>query len=127
MCLRVDKTFKIREEVREFFNKPLIAKKEIKVHKVLCFENNKYYSPYRGMKYQKGFHYTNNKFTKDIFFCIDRWYLNINAGLHSFVFGKIPPQYSSTSYKVVEMYIPKGAKYFLGTNNEIVSDNLIWY
>lgn len=80
MCLYVDKIFHTKKEAIEFYNKPLIAKEEIKVYKLLCLENGKYYSPHRSYRYYKGFQYTESKFSKR-FNCFNE--LCISKGLHA--------------------------------------------
>jgi len=125
MCLKVDKKFKTRKEARNF--KPLIAKKEIKVYKILDTENT---SPYFTFTYDKGYQYSSNfsKYIEENY----GWKIKINKGLHSFIDYKNAKERKycflyPESFKIITMYIPKGSKYYLGDDGDIVSDNLIWY
>ena len=124
MCLTI-KGFRTRKEAREF--QPFIAKKDIKVYKVLNVFDC---SPYRNFKYEKGYHYS-TKFTKYFSRWVN-WVIRINSGLHAYrSFTKAEENrsnnYYPSDYKVVTMYIPAGSKYYKGINGDIVSDNLIWY
>lgn len=128
MCLTVDKEFKTRKEAREFKNKPLIAKKDIRVYKVLNTNCNT--SMVRGMKYYKGFHHTELKpFNSKIYkvYWPDYWYIDINSGLHSYTNIKRANLMKCSGEKVVVMYIPKGSLFFKGDNEDYVSDQLVWY
>lgn len=127
MCLTI-RGFKTRKEAREF--KPLIAKEDIKVYKNLRHNG---YSPYQTFKYEKGFHYSVEKFGKTVDWSYDHpsypsvknWYLQIDKGLHSYT--SLAKAKESFDCKTVVMYVPKGAKYYINDNREIVSNNLIWY
>lgn len=137
MCLIVNKMFASSEEARNYFNKPLIAKKDIKVYKILeNLNKNKTtgYSPFKYMKYKKGFQYTESHFNMNIEeYYTSLYELCINQGLHAYIKKNSEglkchlSQFSYSSPEIIEMYIPKGSKYFLGKDGEIVSDNLIWY
>lgn len=80
--------------------------------------------------YEQGFQYTENKFTNQFIDFGNRCELLIEQGLHAFIntntiyFKQIE---HITLSKAVEMYIPKGAKYFLGKDGDIVTNKLIWY
>ena len=49
--------------------------------------------------------------------------VEVHHGLHA----KIKNSKLWDSCKVVIMYIPKGAKYYLGVNGDIVSNQMVWY
>ena len=121
MCLQVDKRFKTRQEARNY--KPLIAKKDIKVYKYLDFEDDVYISLFMGFKYEKGYHYSAN-ISRNIFKRrhLNVWTIECNRGLHAYT-NKMNKAY----FEEIIMYIPKGSEYYLGTNGDIVSNNLIWY
>jgi len=124
MCLTVEKTFKTRQEARDF--KPLIAKKDIKVYKYLYVNlKGKYVSPYLNFEYEKGYHYT-AKISKRVFkyYSHLNWSLKFYRGLHAFL---NPVAYMRRGYIEIVMYVPKGSQYYIGTDSDIVSDNLIWY
>lgn len=77
MCLTIYKDFKSLNEAKKFKRKPLIAKKDIRVYKVLTINN---VSPYFYMKYEKGFHYIEKQpFIGEIY---SHW-IEIKTGLHS--------------------------------------------
>lgn len=121
MCLQVDKRFKTRQEARDY--KPLIAKKDIKVYKYLVFEDDSYISPFQGFKYEKGYHYSAN-IGKSVFKRrhLNVWTIECNRGLHAYTHEMNKPY-----FKQIIMYIPKGSEYYKGINEDIVSNNLIWY
>lgn len=106
----------------EYYNKkprPFVAKKPIKVYKVL----DGMYSPYRRFRWQRGYNYYEDQ---PLIVGVDYRLFIIGKGLHAYqsrddAHGSFA--YSSTS-RIVEMIIPKGAKYFLGDNGDIVSDKL---
>ena len=125
MCLTINKTFKTRKEAREFTKNPKIAEKDIRVYKVLTQDN---YSPHFPMKYEKGFHYKEEKFSFEICRWYDIWGVSINKGLHSAKNIRKANFRVNCGYgdKIVIMYIPKGAKYF-ESNGEYVSTELVWY
>jgi len=125
MCLYVKTTFKTRQEARDF--QPLVAKKNIEVWKILMNEGK---SPYRHFKWEPGFHYyqDNGKLPKNINGC---WNIQIHAGLHAFVDEVTARKRRREMFyyhnkHIVKMTIPKGAKYFLGTNGDIVSTEMIY-
>jgi hypothetical protein len=132
MCLSINGAFSSREVARQFASKPLIAKRNMRVLKVLKPNSG---SAYRKFKYEKGFHYYQDG--KPFSFRIERinsyWKVNIFKGLHACLTrDKVatitgPDLFTNPSYLVVRMIIPKGSKYFTNKDGEIVSDNLIWY
>ena len=119
MCLTINKHYH-----KQPF-KAKIAKEDIKIYKVLDTKLKKLKSPYKNFKWK-----LNEVFTSDLIF--DEFYYSyeINEGLHSF--SKINKNTKDYFYllkwdscKLFEGYIPKGSNYFIGKNNEIVSDQLI--
>lgn len=121
MCLQIQKSFRTKKEAKEFMLKPLIAKKDIEVFKVLNKDNT---SIYKDFQYTKGFEYTNDKFTIDYIRFLDR--LNIHSGIHSCKTKSATQIHKQDHHKVVKMIVPKGAEYF-ENDDEIVSNRLIWY
>jgi len=125
MCLIIEKSFYSMKELHEFASKPLIAKKDIKVYKVLGTNN---ISPYRKMLYEKNFEYTEHQpFT---YYCSDELgahALYLRQGLYSFTRKSTAKNSLRFDRKIVEMIIPKGAQYFKGVGSTIVSNKLIWY
>lgn len=132
MCLTVDKKFKTRKEAREFHNKPLKAEKDIKVYKILNKFTNK--SKFQQMEYKKGYIYQElTPFIEDVFtdiffqYGIRYYALAINTGLHSYKTKEKAKMVKGKYDKIVIMYIPKDSLYFIGKDNEIVSNKLVWY
>lgn len=121
MCFT--KTFKTKKEALDFFNNPKIAQEDIPVYKELDRHNC---SPCFNFLYEKGFHYTENSISKNIYKGIDCYFLDIDKGLHSF---KTKKRFFSYLWegKWVKFYIPKRTKYWENDNNEIVSTDLVWY
>jgi hypothetical protein len=131
MCLTIKKRF---SSLRKMIKKEQkIAIKDIIVFKVLekrrwknqYGEDTKYISPYRSYVYHLGYHYYQtgpNKFS--IWWNSFSGYYDINQGLHAWVSLKKAEEekYDCTIIKCV---IPKGSTYFLGANNDVVTDNLI--
>jgi len=128
MCLTT-LAYPTNKEALHAKNNPLIANKDIKVYKVLTKRNQ---SPFMYFEFEKGQHYyqTGRAFNIRM---KKRWSnyieLEISRGLHACLTKR--RALSMTQFnnrKIVIMYIPKGAKYFISEyGNEIVSDQLIWY
>ncbi len=134
MCLKIDKQFLSKKEALEYFNEPLIAKKEFEVYKILEIYENKYLSIHYGFEYKQGTQYSESKFIKTIkpYPYANKYYIEISKGLHSYTEEKInqlkkTALYNYANLEIVKMWIPKGAKYFIGENGDIVSNELIWY
>ncbi len=133
MCLIVNKNFKTKTEAKKY--KHLIAKEDIKVYKILeaCGnDRTKGYAPYYNFLYEKGFQYTEDKFEIDYNLnSNNEYFITVEQGLHALATNKKKYIRMFLECRLngmcVEMIIPKGSKYYLGTNNDIVTDNLIWY
>lgn len=111
------------KEAKKLKKKPLIAKEDIIVYKVLTWN---YKSPYYKFQYRKGYHYSENLNVTLITFSSGA-YLSVNDGLHAFL-CKESSKWTSPSFKSVKMVVPKGAKYYISASEtKIVSDQLIWY
>ena len=54
-------------------------------------------------------------------------YTEINDGLHAYQDLYKADEICYDGRKIVEMWIPKGAKYYLGVNGDIVSNQMVWY
>ena len=95
--------------------KVLIADKEIPVYKVL---NINYNSPYLNMSYR------NKNVTKKS--KILRCRTCVKNGLHSCLTIRAAKSIAVGNKMciIVKMYIPKGAKYYLGMYNEVASNQL---
>src|SRR5674476_1102028 len=85
MCLHIKQTFKNKKEAINFSKKPLIAKEDIRVYKALAFTIllNQRVSPIKRFPFNKGFHYTNGKFSFDFFRGYGFTSLSILRGFHS--------------------------------------------
>ena len=117
-----------------YMNHPLVADVDLMVYKVLTLDN---YSPYKDMKYKygknvaEGYGYTYPKIcTLD-----GQATYEIEGGyLHAFLEWKdaialtyqLKRTYDKRCFKVVEMYIPKGSKYWLGNYGDVCCDTLLW-
>lgn len=134
MCLTINKIFKTKKQAKEYSSKPLIAKKDIIVYKVLRKNNT---SRYKRFKFKKGYQYTNDKFGFSYYDyykyydsykpIIKLWKLSIEEGLHSCIDKNSTNQHNHGDSKIIKMIIPKGSEYFLGKRGDIVSNKLIWY
>lgn len=51
-------------------------------------------------------------------------YWDVHAGYHAYVSRKIARIENFTNDKVVKFYIPKGAKYYLSNDGQIVSNKI---
>lgn len=134
MCLNSKKRFKTSKEAGEY--KGEIAKKDIVVYKVLdratetCGQ-----APYQSdFYYEKGMHYTESELKIVVQKGLNDYCLQIHQGLHAFVSKNnhgineyMAMHKKHCGSKAIEMIIPKGSIYYLGTNNDIVTNNLIWY
>lgn len=130
MCLTLSKKFRSKKAAELAFSNPLIATEDIVVFKKLSKRKRKagivFSAPYQNFLYEKGTHYYQEgyDFTSRITKSGRSYELQIYEGLHAkttaaatrFTNGNI----------TIEMIVPKGSKYFLGINNDIVSNNLIW-
>ena len=128
--------------------KPMVAKEDIKVYKVLLAVFNKkdnsiikYITPFYGMEFKRGVNIpeSNESFND----CEDEknggWLHSFSDEYTAFSFHKQPSIIERTNafnclfdderhYKpvVFEMTIPIGAKYFVGIHNDICSDKIVW-
>jgi hypothetical protein len=110
-----------------------IAKKDIKVYKILSLENR---TPYQNFLIEKNTHYyqTDKKFSISIE-TFRNWRellpntkLEVDEGLHAYLKHPKNSWYYGNRNKVVKAIIPKGSLYLINNGNtEIVSDNLIFY
>lgn len=113
-------TKKFRTKALAKGHKPITARKEFAVYKVINKDNT---SKHQWFKYKEGTHYTEDKLGISM---RDDYTLEINKGLHSFKTEKYAHSQCWGDRKVVEMYIPKGAKYY-SNQGYIVSNQLILY
>jgi len=135
MCLYKTKSNKKRTySTEEILNMFKTAKRTKKVYKCFVLKHLKrdkisLRSPYIDCKY-----YLGQKYTSELSFGADaKWRdrLIVNQGIHAYVSkdGKMPALYAWSSFGtkiiVIPCFIPIGAKYLIGDNNEIVTDTLI--
>lgn len=109
-------------------NIPMIAKKDIKVYKILYKINKKFLTPYKFFRMEEGYHYiqTGKKFK--VFLNWGMYLYRIEKGLHAYTTLKEARRNLFEYSVIVEMIVPKGSEYFIDKiNKEICSDNLIWY
>jgi hypothetical protein len=121
--------FRLRIKDKKILEKPLVAKEDIIVYKVLqthIFNGNKYFSPYRKYPYKRGEHYYQDTKRKKqpfrIFYDGHNHRMHIYVGLHAFLSEKKAKKFG---YFVFKMIVPKGAKYYKN-RTEIVSTDLIF-
>ena len=134
MCLTVNMDFHDGQEIL----KPLTAPYDIMVWKILCKNPflNEYYTPYMCLYVGNGM--GTRKITSDIipegrlplYSQQDRIVVEVKKGVHSFVINdgyyflstlKNLENSRPTSFPAI---IPEGAKFFIGTNDDIVSNEL---
>lgn len=135
MCLNTKKRFDTFKEAQAY--KGEIATKDIVVYKVLDRASKTYgQAPYQSdFYYEKGIQYTESKLKIEVKRSFnDEYCLQIHQGLHAFVYKtcKGIKEYmylhkQDCKSKAIKMTIPKGSIYYLGTNGDIVTNNLIWY
>ena len=117
-----------------YMEHPDVADVDLMVYKVLTLDN---YSPYKDMKYKYGNNVAEGSgYTRPKFFSFDEggWAYEIEGGyLHAFLEERdaldLIQQLKKTyggCFKVVEMYVPKGGKYWIGFNGDVCSDVLLW-
>lgn len=125
--------------------KPKIATKDIEAHKILLFKHGKYYAPFnRLFEYMKGVNHPQNCVLTQFDNYYSRYderndnYVIDEGYLHAFTINNPHFRYyaddlqkrlmSDDGYVVIaKMTIPKGAKYYLSTDDmEICSNALCW-
>lgn len=119
---------------------PKYATEDIICYKVLCKDIfNEYYSPYKFFKYELNKQVSSNfsftvsspvSFSPQKEYDSLKFFRNFNCirqGLHSCKYLSGALGYSSRFIGacVMKCTIPKGSWYYEGTNNELVSDNII--
>lgn len=131
MCLTINTTFHKKE-------KPIVAERSILVYKVLeryvGKENtNKYHTPYQGKRINFNpndgmYFYKNTRIKKELFGSEKL----ITNGIHSFTDKQLAvnevEMYSNKSMYRQSMHyaiIPKGSNFYIGTDGDIVSTNLV--
>lgn len=123
MCLKINNTFHKK-------SKSLKAKQSILVYKVLEKDNvskNKYCTPYKKMainfnEYDGMFFYKNTRMVRS-----ENEYFILN-GIHSYfddMIAKREVQIFKHWYTMHYAVIPKGSKFYIGNDGDIVSTNLV--
>ena len=124
MCLNTV-LYNSRKEALEAKKKPLVAKKDIPVYKVLTITNEPPY--YCRFKYKQGFRYTEKKLGIVVEVHGQYYKLIGKRGLHACLNKKAAAAHTQYSDKIVKMYIPKGAKYYKGIDDDVITTDLVWY
>lgn len=139
MCLIVQ--VKTMKEATQLFNNPLVMKKDKIVYKVLeekvagpWGKTKHYVSPYRLYKWEQGWHYyeRGGKLGVNGFGarCGGKWGFDVDQGLHAYSTPKSAHKhisaYAPSEFRVVEMVIPAGAKYY-SSGGEIVATQMIFF
>lgn len=127
MCLTLSNRFeKVEDAIKYGKSKYTIAKDNITVYKKLWKLGKDYVSPHRCFPYEKGTHYyqDGNWCTFNTMYTTCGIQLEINEGLHAY----LNPIFVTlgNDMVVVKMIVPKGSKYFIGIDGDIVANNLIW-
>lgn len=122
MCLKIKsgphiakKDIRVYKGLHGTFNISIYTTRDLKKKRIL-----EYFTPYfKSMKYYPNGH-SSSKIKIENY---DK--TKIGPGLHAYVspwnsFGE------RDNFRVI-MYIPEGSTYYIGQDNDIVSNNLIWY
>jgi hypothetical protein len=99
------------------------ALRDIKVYKFLSLERRSYFSPFQKVLWKKGMRRTVDRLGAYYDYAVE-------YGLHSYytLRGGIPlPRFYAPDIRKVEMIVPKGALFYIGTDGDIVSTQLAWY
>jgi hypothetical protein len=123
MCFVASLTEEIRATFPDGKFQFKIAEENIPVWKRLYDMGHEYLSPYQAFSYKRGETYTSDLVIEGE--ATDA--LIVNKGLHSYSNLEKAHRGCVWNEDVVEMYIPKGAKYWeSGTWEEYVSDSLVF-
>lgn len=97
----------------------IIATEEFKVYKVLQKDNRSEFQNYlyepNQLSHRVNLVISNNMFDGP----------HIRKGYHSYVSFKVAYTFCPKDHKIVEFTIPKGAKYYLGNYEDIVSNRIM--
>ena len=128
-------------------NIPLVAEEDIEVYKVMQVMTDKTGSPFGVPPYRTLYHYhpgKNQSSEHDItmygnepiktsssgkYYGVEAGYLHayVNRYAAGFLHAELLVKSGgTTTIKIVKMTIPKGTKYFLGNDNDIASEVLVW-
>lgn len=93
-----------------------IAKDNITVYKVLREDKGEYYTPYQNIKINldEGQQAEITTISDEI----------VTTGIHSYLNKYYAMILLAKGHKLFECYIPKGTKYYIGTNSDIVCEDL---
>ena len=132
MCLSVNLNFhKVKND------KPiaLVAKQSILVYKMLEVKNNHYRTPYmnKAVNFDDEygmFFYKTTRFSINRTYFYKKYHYDVSRGIHSFFdFDKAKhTNYFLQSLGVSNIHyaiIPKGSKFYIGTDGDIASSNLV--
>ncbi len=135
MCLKSIDYYQSKEEIDSAMENPLVANEDIIVYKILCdvdlsFLNETGRSPFKKFLYKKGQMYK-SKLITEIRLALtpnNKYFFEVENGLHAYVKhdSKSSIWLMNKYCAKIKMIIPKGSKYYLGTDDEIVSDTLYW-
>lgn len=126
MCLTIkDKIYRCRQSAKraEKTLKPKKATHDILVFKLLTPELK---SPYKNFQYTLGKEFS-AKIVKKMNPSWGEFAIVVNEGLHAWRTGERAQNLSCNSRKCYPAIIPKGALYYIGDNDDIVSNKLIVY
>ena len=120
MCLVTSNDYHKKDNNRNV--KCFVAKEDILVYKCLDYENGEYCTPFRHMPivFTKGKYVYNKVKMSQKIGCGIRENALVFKGIHAYSTGD---NGTSMHYAV----IPKGSNFYIGNNDDIVSNNLIVY
>lgn len=135
MCLSVNLNFhKVKND------KPiaLVAKQSILVYKMLEVKNNHYRTPYmnKAVNFDDEygmFFYKTTRFSINRTYFYKKYYYDVSRGIHSFFdFDKADKAKHTSDFlltlgvsNIHYAIIPKGSKFYIGSNYDIASSNLV--
>lgn len=131
MCLTAKQYFKTKKATLEA-GKGTLAKEDIIVYKALSKRTDgTIMTPYQNFPFEKGNEYYQDDRklgarARKVSVSPITWKLVIHSGLHACT-TKEEAQRKYRADIVAEMIIPKGARYVIGNDEDIVSTRLIWY
>lgn len=129
MCLIISKVYHKKDKSNRI--KHLVAQEDILVYKCLYCEDGEYRTPFQHMPimFTKGkYAYNKVNMPKSKYY----WNDTIKVGIHAYTTKKAAITISSAIYynsgtSMRYAVIPKGSNFYIGKDNEIVSNNLIVY
>jgi hypothetical protein len=106
-------------------SKVIIAKKDTRVYKILKLNEKNVYSPYKNFIYKpKKLYKTDSGNIKPYY---KGCYFIINEGFHAYTTLKKAIHQIDLFEIIAEFFIPKGAKYYINPDDNIIVSNKIYW